>query len=41
MAEFCTADFEIINFYIEDGEEKTVTYKLGDLFPQSYTLEKI
>lgn len=41
IAEFCKSDFEIINFYIEDGKEKTISYKLGDLFPQSFTIKEI
>lgn len=41
IAEFCTPDFEIINFYIEDGKEKTIVYKLEDLFPQGYTIKEI
>lgn len=41
MSEFCKPDFEIINFYIENGEEKTVVYKLENIFPQSFTIKKI
>jgi len=38
LFEFCEPDFEIINYYIENGQEKLITYKLSELLPHSFKI---
>lgn len=38
LFEFCSSDFEVINYYIENGNEKIITHKLSDLLPYNFKL---